>query len=602
MRSGCSGAKPITRTGFDITFNGKMYHQIGRVSCFVLFFWAVFSVLLGGSCLRQPYHNPADPFASTPVAPPDNQVANLPHQHIYPNQHQTTSIQQAGYSSLPPAGNFPNSANTGTPTALPNNYRNTNLPQNRQNQFAHNEFNLPTTLPATPKYEIQQLTSVSGAVQNNYRYNNSLNNRQNNFPANSANPTSTPPNYSPSNLPNNPWGNSPNYLLNNSSGDVSINRHSAARRNSNQEVLQVSLQSPQPSDVSDNSSSIMVDPSLKELGANVIAEANEGKEIFNGGLRPDGSFGFWRQEEYLADGGDGNGTYGNAKVAVDSDWTVRNLDTGDTVAHYDTVDGRTVVEASNQVHIYAPRFGAVRKIEGVINTDHLTSLSAINQQERTNTNKSAENTKRTEQGLIAGYTRSRADLEGVRSRVVGAGVGASQNVGGYSNFEGVMSYSDVLRSRKFGSAEIIHLAEACQNAREWQGTEGVKINASYRTPMSVSVEEGVGQLFKIDDSGVASRSKLRLIKVASKKSAKSGDIIEFTLRFDNLGTEPLGNITVIDNLTTRLQFLPDSAKSSVPSGFLVESNGALSFTLRFEVTDPLEAGQFGVIQFSCRVL
>ncbi|MDR1291051.1 MAG: DUF11 domain-containing protein [Planctomycetaceae bacterium] len=518
-----------------------------------MFSIAVFSVLLGGSCLRQPCHDPADPFASTPVSLPDNRSAYPPIQSAYQNGHQTTSIQQVGHSYLPVVNNPANNIN---PT--------NNIP------------NIPTSpvaLPPTQKYEIQQLTSVSGAVQNNYHYNNS------------------PPNY-PKNPPANSFGNSTG------------NRNLPQPRNSGGEVLQVSLQSPaQDLDVVAGNSGVVIDPSLNELGANVIAAAGDGKEEFRGSWRPGGNFGFWPQAEYLADGGDGDGRYGNAKVSVNEDWTLRNLDTGDTVAHYDTVDGRVVVEPSNQVHIYAPRFGAVRKVEGVINTDHLTSFSAINQQVRTNTNKSKENTGRTEQQeLSAGYTRSRDDLVGVRGKVVGAGVGSSQSLEGYSTFEGVMSYSDVLRLKKLGSAEIIHLAEGCQNAREWQGAEGVKINASYRVPMSVSLGEGVGQLFKIDDSGVSDRSKLRLIKVASKKSAQPGDIIEFTLRFDNLGTEPLGNITVMDNLTTRLQFIPDSAKSSVPSGFVVESNGVSSFTLRFEITDPLEAGQFGVIQFRCRVL
>ncbi|MDR1052755.1 MAG: hypothetical protein LBL39_01115 [Planctomycetaceae bacterium] len=527
-----------------------MYHRIGRVSCFVVFCATVFSVLVGGSCLRQPCHDPADPFASSPVSLPDNRSVYPPIQNAYQDRHQTTSIQQVTHSSLPVANNAVNT--------VPN---------------------LPVALPPTPKYEIQQLTSVSGAVQNNYHYNNTLNNS---------------PNNSPNYYPKNPAPNSTNYPPNNSSYRPT---------NSSGEVLQVSLESPvEGLGGVGGGSGVVVDRSLNELGANVIAAAGDGKEVFSGSWRPSDNFGFWPQSEYLADGGDGDGRYGNAKVLVGSDWSVRNLDTGDTVAHYDTVDGRIEVEASNQVHIYAPRFGAVRKVEGVVNTDHLTSFSAINQQVRTNTNKSTENTGRTEQELAASYTRNRDDLVGVRARVVGAGVGSSQSLEGYNNFEGVMAYSDVLRLKKLGSAEIIHLAEGCQNAYEWQGAEGVKINASYRVPMSVSLGEGVGQLFKIDDSGVSNKSKLRLIKVASKKSAQPGDIIEFTLRFDNLGTEPLGNITVMDNLTTRLQFIPDSAKSSVPSGFVVESNGVSSFTLRFEITDPLEAGQFGVIQFRCRVL
>ena len=52
--------------------------------------------------------------------------------------------------------------------------------------------------------------------------------------------------------------------------------------------------------------------------------------------------------------------------------------------------------------------------------------------------------------------------------------------------------------------------------------------------------------------------RLRVIKVASTQFAEPGDTVDFTLRFDNVGNEPIGNVTVIDNLTTRLEFMPES--------------------------------------------
>ena len=38
----------------------------------------------------------------------------------------------------------------------------------------------------------------------------------------------------------------------------------------------------------------------------------------------------------------------------------------DTVAHFDTLDGRTVVEPSNEVCLYSPRFGAVRQVVSLV--------------------------------------------------------------------------------------------------------------------------------------------------------------------------------------------------------------------------------------------
>ena len=77
--------------------------------------------------------------------------------------------------------------------------------------------------------------------------------------------------------------------------------------------------------------------------------------------RPPGIPGPWPGNEYLCDGGDQG-----AQVEVMRDRTILGLDREDTVAQYDTVDGRTEVEASNPVCLYAPRFAAVRQVSGLL--------------------------------------------------------------------------------------------------------------------------------------------------------------------------------------------------------------------------------------------
>ncbi|MEM1305610.1 MAG: hypothetical protein AAGG46_11975, partial [Planctomycetota bacterium] len=63
------------------------------------------------------------------------------------------------------------------------------------------------------------------------------------------------------------------------------------------------------------------------------------------------------RDEYLCDGGDCG-----LKVGLRQDLTVTGLEQEDTVAHYDTLDGATCITPSNRVCIYAPRFGAVRRV------------------------------------------------------------------------------------------------------------------------------------------------------------------------------------------------------------------------------------------------
>ena len=63
----------------------------------------------------------------------------------------------------------------------------------------------------------------------------------------------------------------------------------------------------------------------------------------------------WPADEYVIDGGDRAG-----QVNVARDWTVHGLDEEDTVVHYDTLEGKVVIQPSNRVAVYAPRFAAVR--------------------------------------------------------------------------------------------------------------------------------------------------------------------------------------------------------------------------------------------------
>ena len=97
------------------------------------------------------------------------------------------------------------------------------------------------------------------------------------------------------------------------------------------------------------------------------------------------------------------------------------------------------------------------------------------------------------------------------------------------------------------------------------------------------------------------RPQLRLVKLASTDMARPGDEVEFTIRFDNVGDELIGNVTVIDKLTTRLEYIEGSAECSIEAEFIASPNNVMSQTLRWEIVDPLEVGSGGIIRFRCRV-
>jgi uncharacterized repeat protein (TIGR01451 family) len=91
------------------------------------------------------------------------------------------------------------------------------------------------------------------------------------------------------------------------------------------------------------------------------------------------------------------------------------------------------------------------------------------------------------------------------------------------------------------------------------------------------------------------------LKLASSGEGLPGEEIEFTLRFDNIGDQVIGNVTIADNLTTRLEYMPGSAKSSVNADFITEQNDVGSLVLRWEIKDPVKPGAGGVLRFKVKV-
>ena len=92
-----------------------------------------------------------------------------------------------------------------------------------------------------------------------------------------------------------------------------------------------------------------------------------------------------------------------------------------------------------------------------------------------------------------------------------------------------------------------------------------------------------------------------MIKLASTTMARPGEFVDFTIRFDNIGDQKIGNVTLVDNLTTRLEYVEGSAEASLAADFSATPNEGDSLLLRWEFADPFPAGDGGVVRFRCRV-
>lgn len=298
--------------------------------------------------------------------------------------------------------------------------------------------------------------------------------------------------------------------------------------------------------------------------------------------------------EYLCDGGDHG-----LPVRVDEDWTIHGLETEDTVAHFDTLDGRRKVQPSNCVCIYAPRFGSVRQIVAPIVNEQIDGLGGLNQpvelvrfDERVEPTTTLQNIP-----LQAGVARRRA--------VAITGKTAAGPFSSVVRLEAVQDalapYENctVIRSGMYQQSEKPFLAKGMQAAVKWTHNQGVDVLVDNQAANEVVRDSSAEAVYTYED--VPGCPMLRVIKVASTPAAAPGETVDFTIRFDNLGTETVGNVTIIDSLTTRLEYVPESAQASLAVDFSTAPNDAGSLVLRWEVADPIRPGEGGIVRFRALV-
>lgn len=281
------------------------------------------------------------------------------------------------------------------------------------------------------------------------------------------------------------------------------------------------------------------------------------------------------------------------------DWTVLGLDQEDTVAHYDTLDGRLVVEPTNRVEIYSPRFAAVRKVYGPASYRHQERLAGVKQPLHV----SSQEARRIATTAVQPVGPNRyLGIDGplrFREQIHGGILDAAEGVGRVSNKFKPFEDFHIIRHGKFDNSEKARLAASLDAALVWAADQAVQVSINAVMASVATNDSGAQSVYRYDLP--EGKPRLRVVKVASRKEAKPGDEIEFTIRFDNVGDQPLGNITIVDNLTTRLEYVADSAQCTVQSNFLSQENDGESLVLRWEITDPLDVGQGGIIRFKCRV-
>ncbi|MFN7450273.1 MAG: hypothetical protein ACK57V_12270 [Pirellula sp.] len=297
-------------------------------------------------------------------------------------------------------------------------------------------------------------------------------------------------------------------------------------------------------------------------------------------------------QEYLFDGGDRGPT-----VRLRKDDSLSGLDTEDTVIQYETADGKSDVVSGCRVAIYAPRFASVRKRTSTAQSDVAMRLRTTDQPsgpgqfiDRLPSVSVSKPEKLVNQGNVNVIESVRDRDQLVPAEMVLPMLVASEAFKPYEDFS-------LMRNGDLKGTDLARFAKAAAAARTWTNVDELQVLIDGQETTEITSKKQAEEFRLYEYKG----ARIRLCKVASEQMANPGDIISFTIRFDNVGEQPLSKLVVTDSLTPRLEYVEGSEKSSVAAKFSTQPNAAGSDVLRWELQDGLKAGDGGLIRFDCKV-
>ena len=298
-------------------------------------------------------------------------------------------------------------------------------------------------------------------------------------------------------------------------------------------------------------------------------------------------------DEYLCDGGDRP-----YPVGVLEDGDLIGLDQEDTVGHYTTRDGRLVVAPSCRVCIYAPRFASVRRVVHPMGAEQRLFVDAVGDLFAPVEAERQQPPATSLQNLAprGRYRNLPPSLYRQRQQA-----GEVERLLAAAETQGLVPVYVNLQLMHLGIVQMDEAPVVAQHALAaitWTGDEELQVAISGQGASAVFSPKQPGLLYQTDEPN---RPCLRIVKCASTDAAQPGDEVEFTLRFDNAGDAPINDLVIVDNLTTRLEYVEGSAKASRDADFSTARNDAGSLVLRWELDGVLKPGEGGVLTFRTRV-
>ena len=300
-------------------------------------------------------------------------------------------------------------------------------------------------------------------------------------------------------------------------------------------------------------------------------------------------------DEYLFDGGDREDTALIGSVAHSG------LETEDTVAAWVSSSGQKKKTVANRVAVYAPRFGSVRRLEGLYADTQVHSAVGARDSSSVARLKTGtglnEHVART--ALVGLEFRNRTD--GMMAAASSVGSNGRIRLEGATKVDQGIEGRNSSRTSSFVRQDGFVLAEGIRNAGVWSDGRFPMVSAATDSVSQLRDVQKLQQSVGLEDKNL--EGVLKLVKLADVGDAQQGEIVQFTIRFENTGDTELRNVVIVDNLTPRLEYVDGSAEieGDIDGFVTAEPNGEGSVVLKFQISGALPGHAHGEITFEALV-
>lgn len=298
-------------------------------------------------------------------------------------------------------------------------------------------------------------------------------------------------------------------------------------------------------------------------------------------------------QEFICDGGDHS-----PRAYLNKQDRVVGLQPEDTVVHYTTDAGDIRIQPSNRTCVYSPRFSSVRQVTNAVAGAKIVGLNTVDRPvgpERVDLQ--VPGLEMWDSAALA-HADVAKRIDAIRDRNRGVPVEGDVTPVQKENVFQLLTALSALQTSELLEDQLALISEAALAAVDWTTEESLEVAIEdLKAPVLIQDVKVEGfTLYEFPDEG-----RLRVVKMADKQHAQSGEEVGFAIRVQNAGDSPVNNVVINDNLISRLVYVEDSQKTDRETEFSTIENTSRSHRLEWKLKEELKVGESLLIEFKCRV-